>query len=96
MLDLFGYIRLSSGDLLTTFEGPNQNHNCGGYFIMKKITFEELRQTVYKKIILNIRKASMIQIKRFGFKLWKDIDKEKALNQILLWNYKIKCKRELL
>ena len=63
---------------------------------MKKITFEEFRQTVYKKFILNIRKASMIQIKRFGFKLWKDTNKETARNQILLWKFKFKTESELM
>ena len=96
LLDHFGFIRLCSGDLFTTFEGPNQNHNCGGYFVMKKVAFEEFRQTVYKKFILNIRKASMVQIVKFGFKLWKDIDKEVTINQVIEWKESFKTKYELL
>ena len=96
LLDKFGYERLVSGDLLLTLEAPNQNHNIGGYFTINKIKFEEFRQGVYKRAILNLRKMSMIQIERFGFKLWKDVDRELSINQILEWKANLKTEVEWL
>ena len=96
LLDKLGYQRLIAGDLLLTLEPPNQNHNIGGYFTIKKIKFEEFREQVYSKAILNIRKLSMIQVERFGFKLWKDTSPQLAINQIKVSNVSIQTEEQCL
>ena len=94
ILDILGYQRLITGDLIMSYEIPNRNHNIGGYFIMKKIEFGEFREEFYQRGIMNIRKLRQIQISRFGIKFWKDIDPKIAKNQLIKCEENIKTQED--
>ena len=60
ILDKMGFERVVVGDLFMSFEKPNKNHNIGGYFLIKKLKYENLQQEMYKRGILRIRKLRQI------------------------------------
>ena len=69
IIDKLGYQRMVFGDLVMSYEFPNKNHNIGGYFLIKKLEFEEFKSQIQERGITPIRKLRQIQL----FQLWSKI-----------------------
>ena len=75
-------------------EFPNKNHNIGGYCLIEKLEFEEFRLQIRERGIIPIRKLRLILVEKFGFKFWKDIHPDKALEQVIKCTKPIKSSEE--
>ena len=94
VLDKLGYQILNAGDLFMSFEAPGRNHNIGGYFLIKKIGFEEIKNEIYTKAVVNLRRFRQIQVERLGFKFWMDISAVDCKGQIKKIGRKLKTTQE--
>ena len=50
-------------DVVMFYETGTGNHNIGGYYILDKINFEDLKNMIIKKALTKIRKMNQIQVK---------------------------------
>ena len=96
ILDKLGYQILNAGDLFMSYEAPGKNHNIGGYFIIKKIGFEEFKEQIFTQAVLKLRRFKQIQIEAFGFKFWKDVSADLCKSQIMKIQKQLKNDKELL
>jgi len=65
-----------------SFEKEGINHNIGGYFEIEKITLKEFKQHLSERAIQPLKKMSTVRVSHLGFRLWKSVDKELALDQV--------------
>ena len=64
--------------------------------IVDKFNFKDFQQRIYQRAILKVRKLRQSKIKTLGYYLWKDIDPEIALKQVIDDPKSVKSEEELL
>ena len=96
VLASYGYERLTFGDHCMSFELENRIHNIGGYFEVGKMTHKEFQDLFQRRIINPIEKFSKVQVYMYGTYLWKTVDVEVALKQIIKDDKDIHTEEEVL
>ena len=64
--------------------------------IVDKFNFKDFQQRIYQRAILKVRKLRQSKVKTLGYYLWKDIDPEIALKQVIDDPKSVKSEEELL
>ena len=64
--------------------------------IIDKFNFKDFQQRIYQRAILKVRKLRQSKVKTLGYYLWKDIDPEIALKQVIDDPKSVKSEEELL
>ena len=64
--------------------------------IINKFNFKDFQQRIYQRAILKVRKLRQSKVKTLGYYLWKDIDPEIALKQVIDDPKSVKSEEELL
>ena len=71
-------------DLMASYDSKEGKHNIEGYFLMEKMDFENLKRRMMKMGISKFARLRSKIVKKFGFKIWKEIPCESALKQLKL------------
>ena len=82
MLDCFGLQRVRFLDLLESYYCPTPKNICLYATTDGKISIEQLRERVLRRLIVKVRKTRQIQTKMLGYYFWKDVGVEKAMDQV--------------
>ena len=89
ILPPLGYGVITSSDIMPALDHPPSIQNNAAILEIEKLKFEELKEYIYKRGILNIRRLRQKVIRPFGFWFFKDVDPEEAKRSIKLFE----CKR---
>lgn len=82
VLENYGIFVMTGGDRSQTIESETSQNNVTGHLVFKGLTFDDFKEKVHQRLILNIRKFRQTRLDAFGLAFWKDIDVEVALDQV--------------